>query len=154
MMTLKEIIHADIDPNKLDPRKLAQCQDLTTKLNIIRQAWGKPMLSTSGVRTWEDHVRIYKDLANKKQYPFIDGVFDLSKVPKSSKHLDIITDCAAVDIDDSDHELKNWLIKDPKGQVALEAANLFCENDNVGRVHFQNKAFASYKPGGSRWFKP
>lgn len=154
MMTLKEIICAPIDPQKLDPKKLAQCEDLTRRVNIIRTAYGKAMSSTSGVRTWAEHIRIYKDLATKKQYPFTDGIFVESKVPKLSKHLEIVTDCAAVDIADPGQKLKAWLKDTPEGRKAMEDADVWCEDDNVQRLHFQNKAFGSYKPGGTRWFKP
>lgn len=153
-MSLKEIICAPIDPKSLNPDKLKQCQDLTDRVNIIRAAYGKAMSSTSGVRTWAEHVRIYKDIAAKKRAPFEDGIYKEEKIPKASKHLETVTDCAAVDIRDPGHQLKNWLQNTPEGRAALDKANLWCEEDNVERVHFQNKAFGSYKPGGTRWFKP
>lgn len=154
MMSLKEIICAPIDSSKLNPDKLKQCEDLTRRVNIIRTAWAKSMTSTSGVRTWADHIRIYKDVASKKRYPFEDGIFVESKVPKLSKHLETVTDCAAVDIDDPGQELKKWLKNTDIGKKALEDANLWCEEDDVERLHFQNKAFGSYKSGVTRWFKP
>ncbi len=154
MMTLKEIICAPIDPKALNQDKLKQCEDLLKRVNIIREKWNKSMSSTSGVRTWAEHVRIYKDVASKKQHPFPDGKFDESKIPKASKHLETVIDCAAVDIADPGLSLKKWLKDTPEGQAVLNEANLWCEDDDVQRVHFQNKAFGSYKPGGTRWFKP
>lgn len=154
MMTLKEIIGDGVDQSKLDPKKVKQCQDLTDKVNIIRAAYKKAMTVTSGVRTWDHHIRIYKDLATQKRHPFLDGKFDESKVPKLSKHLETVTDCAAVDIADPGQKLKAWLKDTPEGREALEKANLYCEEDAVQRLHFQNKPFGSYKPGGTRWFKP
>lgn len=154
MMTLKEIIHANIDPKNLDPKKLAQCEDLLRRVNIIRKAWAKAMYSSSGVRTWADHIRIYKDLAKKKQHPFKDGIFDEAKVPKFSKHLEIVTDCAAVDILDPGQAIKKWLKDTEAGRKVMEEADVWCEDDDVQRLHIQNKAFGSYKPGGTRWFKP
>lgn len=153
MMSLKEICHP-IDPSKVGPEKLKQCQDLLQRVNIIRARYNKPMTSTSGIRTWAEHVRIYKEVAAKKQHPFPDGIFDESKIPKASKHLETITDCAAVDIADPGQLLKKWLKDTDEGRKALEDANLWCEDDDVQRLHFQNKPFGSYKPGGTRWFKP
>ena len=153
-MTLKEIICAPIAPENLDPDKLEQCKDLTDKVNIIRAAWGKAMSTSSGVRTWADHIRIYKELATKKRHPFVDGIFKEELVPKKSKHLEIVKDCAAVDVPDKGLLLTKWLQETPEGQAALEEADLYCELGNVDWVHFQNKSFGSYKPGGTRWFKP
>lgn len=153
-MTLKEIICAPIPPEKLDPDKLEQCKDLTDRVNIIRAAWGKAMSTSSGVRTWAEHIRIYKQLAEKKRHPFVDGIFKEELVPKKSKHLEIVTDCAAVDVPDKGLLLTTWLKETPEGKAALEEADLFCEEGNVDWVHFQNKPFGSYKKGGTRWFKP
>ena len=144
MMTLKEIIHADIDPSKLDPKKLAQCEDLTKRVNIIRAKWARAMTSTSGVRTWAEHLRIYKE----------KGIIYLAKIPKLSKHLETVTDCAAVDIADPGLALTKWLKDTPEGRAALDEANLWCEDGNTNWWHAQNKPFGSYKPGGTRWFKP
>jgi hypothetical protein len=144
MMTLKEIIHTDIDESALDPKKLEQCQDLTDRVNIIRAKWGKAMSVTSGVRTLKDHLRIY---AQK-------GITDQSKIPMKSKHLENVTSAAAVDIADPVLALTKWMKNTPEGQAALEEANLFCEDGNLNWVHFQNQPFGSYKPGGTRWFKP
>ena len=149
MMTLKEIIHDNIDPSKMNKDKLAQCEDLLKRVNIVRAKWAKPMTSTSGVRTWADHTRIYKDKAAKKQAPFLDGIYDESKVPKKSKHLETVTDCAAVDIADPGLALTKWL-KTPEGNKVLEEAGLYCEEGNTNWVHFQNKAPGS----GKRWFLP
>ena len=154
MMSLKEIVGSELSPAELRPEKLAQCQDLTNKVNIIRAAWGKAMTVNSGVRTWKHHVEIYKSLAVQKRYPFNDGVFNEDKVPKLSKHLENVLGSAAVDIADPNQILKAWLKDTAEGQAALNKANLWCEDDNVQRLHFQNKAFGSYKPGGTRWFKP
>lgn len=152
MMTLEEITKP-VKPVDLTPKKLASCKDLLRRVNIIRVAYAKAMFSTSGVRTWSEHIRIYKDLAAKKQHPFPDGIFDEAKVPKKSKHLDVVEDCAAVDIADPGQLIKKWL-KTSAGAKVMDEADVWCEDDDVQRIHFQNKAFGSYKPGGTRWFKP
>lgn len=144
MLSLKEIIHADIDPSKLNPEKLKQCEDLTRRMNIIRMKWGKAMTSTSGVRTMQDHLRIYKE----------KGIVDPAKIPMKSKHLETVTDCAAVDIADPGLLLTNWLKNTPEGRAAADEADLFFEDGNSNWVHAQNKPFGSYKKGGTRWFKP
>ena len=154
MMTLKEIIGDGVDQSKLNPLKLAQCQDLTNRVNIVRAAYAKAMTVNSGVRTWAHHIEIYKDLATQKRHPFLDGIFNEAKVPKLSKHLETVLDCAAVDIADPGQALKKWLKDTPEGRAALDKADLWCEDDDVQRLHFQNKAFGSYKPGGTRWFRP
>lgn len=154
MMSLKEIVGHELTPAQLRPEKLAQCQDLTDRVNIVRAAWAKAMTVNSGVRTWAHHIEIYKDLAAQKRHPFPDGKFDEAKVPKLSRHLETVLDCAAVDIADPGQKIKAWLKDTKEGQDVLNKANLWCEDDNVQRLHFQNKAFGSYKPGGTRWFKP
>lgn len=73
---------------------------LLSKINQIRKAYGKAMTVTSGYRTKEDHIRIYKNIAKSKNLPF-----DLSRVPMASKHLS----GQAVDILDQYGELKKWI---------------------------------------------
>ncbi len=154
MMTLKEIIGSELTESTISQDKLEQCKDLLDRVNIIRTAWNKAMSSTSGVRSWAHHTQIYKDKATKNQAPFADGVYDESKVPKKSKHLETVIDSAAVDIADPNLELTHWLKNTPEGQAALEQADLYCELGNSNWVHFQNKPFGSYKAGGTRWFNP
>ncbi len=63
--------------------------DLLLKLNVLRQAWGKPMIISSGYRP---------------------GHFnDLAKGATRSKHMI----CQAVDIHDPEHALTNWLLAEP-----------------------------------------
>lgn len=106
-------------------------EDLLIKINVVRTIWAKPMLVSSGYRTWQDHCRIYK-----KNNP-----------PAGSQHL---IGCA-VDIVDSKGELYSWLQDNPS---ILEAADLYCEQGTKGWVHFQVKPFKSYKQGEDRWFLP
>jgi len=141
VLTLKEIIHANIEPESLDSDKLENEQDLLNKVNIIRTRWNKPMTVTSGVRTLAEHLRIY---AQK-------GITDQSKIPMKSKHLENTAGAAAVDISDPGLEITEWLKDNPD---ILEEADLYCEDGNSNWVHFQNKPFGSYKSGGTRWFKP
>jgi hypothetical protein len=141
MLSLKEIIHADIEPNTLDPEKLKNEEDLLVKVNIIRAKWNQPMTATSGVRTLADHLRIYA----------AKGITDKSKIPMKSKHLETTADAAAVDIADPGLKITAWLKANPD---ILENAGLWCEDGNKNWVHFQNQPFGSYKAGGTRWFIP
>lgn len=73
---------------------------LLGKINQVRKAYGKPMTVTSGYRTKEDHLRIYRQIATRK------GIkFDPSKVPMASRHLS----GQAVDIYDPKGEFKQWI---------------------------------------------
>lgn len=137
MLSLPELIHCGKDPSDLDPAKLAQEQDLLDRVNQVRAAWGKPMTVTSGVRTWEDHLRIY---AQK-------GVTDLSKIPKQSKHLETVLEAAAVDVSDPGLVITAWLKANPQ---ILEDAGLWCEEGNSNWLHLQNQPPRS----GNRWFLP
>ena len=100
---------------------------LLEKINIIRKAYNKPMTVTSGYRTWEDHVRIYKEKAQKRGVPFY-----MTQVPTKSKHLY----CQAVDIADADGSLKKWVLQNIK---LLEDNGIFCEDFNFtpNWLHFQ-----------------
>jgi uncharacterized protein YcbK (DUF882 family) len=103
------------------------------RANKIRTEWGKPMTVTSGIRTIEDHLRIYKE----------KGITDLKKIPMQSKHLT----GQAVDVFDPKLELTAWLKQD---KTRLEKAELWCEEGNKNWVHFQTLPPLS----GNRWFNP
>ena len=116
---------------------------LLERINKIREAYGKPMIVTSGYRSMQDHLRIYSQIAAKK------GIaFDTSKVPMRSRHLTF----EAVDILDMDGKLMEWCRVNEK---LLEDLGLWLEDDpSVPRVHFQIKPYPSWKPGKSIFFKP
>lgn len=92
------------------------------------------MTVTSGLRTMEDHLRIYRE----------KGITDPAKIPMKSKHLI----GAAVDIYDPGLEITKWLKEDESAK--LIAAELWCEEGNKNWVHFQIYSPAS----GHRWFYP
>ena len=122
----------------------ANLKILQEKVNKIRELWEKAMTVTSGLRTMEDHIRIYKSLADKKKKPFEDGVFDEAKVPKKSKHLY----GQACDIFDPELLLTKWL-KENNSQRLVDVG-LWCEEGNTNWVHFQIVPPNS----GNRWFLP
>ena len=99
-------------------------EDLLKAINVVRDAYGKPLTVTSGYRTQADQQRINP------------------KAPRSN-HL---TGCA-VDIADSDGALHAWC---KAHESVLEAAGLWCEERQGGWQHFQCVAPRS----GHRWFQP
>lgn len=117
------------------------------RMNKVRTAYGKPMVPTSVYRSKEDQIRIYKEKAIKKEHPFKDGVFDINKVPMSSKHL---SGCA-VDIADPTGELMEWC---KANETLLRQIGLWCEAGTKGWVHFQSEPFKSYQLGKTIFFWP
>lgn len=109
--------------------------ELLEKINKIRTLWGKPMICTSGLRSMEDHLRIYKD----------KGITDQSKIPMASKHLY----GQACDISDPKGELAKWCHENIKH---LEEIGLWCEatESTPTWVHFQILPPKS----NNRFFKP
>lgn len=142
MISMDELLNHKYNLEDQSEEIRANLAVLLKRINIVRAKWGKPMMSTSGLRTMKDHLRIYREKAEKEGIPF-----DESKVPMHSKHLL----GAADDISDPVLEITAWLKADP---TILEEANLFCELGNSDWVHFQILPFGSYQPGGSRWFNP
>lgn len=136
MITLKE----------LNPKNFPVTKDqeensliLLERINKVRIKWAKAMLVTSGLRSLEDHIRIYKELAEKH-----NKEFDESKVPMGSQHLKF----AAVDISDPDGSLYEWC---KENEAFLVEVGLWCEiKDSEKRVHFQIYAPKS----GDRFFRP
>ena len=77
------------------------------KINLFREKCGLPMTPTSYFRSKERQIRIYKQKAVKKEFPFQDGVYNEKKVPLSSKHM---TGYAA-DFADSNKKLACWVLE-------------------------------------------
>ena len=103
---------------------------LCARLNKIREAWGKPMIVTSGLRSEGQQENLIKAGRSSATH---------------SKHL---VGCAA-DILDEDGSLKAWLKENP---TILEDALLWCEaaESTPTWCHFQ-----IVPPGsGHRWFLP
>lgn len=111
----------------------ANLAELLRKANLLRTAWAKAMTITSGYRTMEDHLRIYKE----------KNITDKSKIPMKSKHLY----CKAVDISDPDGKLMVWA----KANVSLlTEIGLWCEDRTQGWLHIQIEPPAS----GNRFYMP
>jgi len=133
MITLNEFLRG-ANYDVLDQKIKDNIKILLERVNKIRDIWGRAMIVTSGLRTMEDHLRIY---AQK-------GITDLKKIPMKSSHLN----GCAIDIADSHLELTAFLKKD--GSKILVDNELWCEDGNKNWVHLQINPPAS----GNRWFKP
>lgn len=99
-------------------------EELKKRINLVRDAWGKPMIVTSGYRSEADQRRI-----NPKAM--------------QSKHLI----GAAVDIADPDGLLYEWTVKNEK---LLEEVGLWVEVRRGGWIHYQMLPPRS----GRRFFLP
>lgn len=117
------------------PEIQANLKILLERLNKVRVAWGKPMTSTSGLRTMADHLRIYKE----------KGITDQTLIPMKSKHLSGEAD----DISDPQQELQAWCKENVE---KLEEIGLWMEDFSATPtwVHFQIVPPRS----GKRWFVP
>lgn len=138
MVSLKELLKGK-DFSTLPKEHQDNLMILLEKINKVRTAYNKPMSVTSGYRSKEDHIRIYKELAVKRRVEF-----DETKIPWGSQHLK----GAAVDISDPDGKLFEWTKQNEK---LMEQIGLWMEvKDDQARVHYQIYAPKS----GSRFFKP
>lgn len=107
---------------------------LLYKLNEFRRRYGKPMICTSGVRSIDDHIRIY----TQKGIP-------RGNIPMSSNHLKGL----AADFYDPNGEIKAWINKNLDFCISL---GLYFEHFDYtpGWVHIQVVAPKS----GKRFFIP
>lgn len=134
MIVLKELIK-DQDFDNLDESIQSNLYELLNRVNKIRDAYGKPMMVTSGLRTMEHHLAIYA----------AKGITDRNKIPMKSNHLN----GKAVDISDPKQELQAWVLQNV---ALLEKVGLWCESFTFTKtwVHFQTVAPLS----GRRFFMP
>lgn len=140
------IVRNEILKNQPCPPELEEnLAGLLKAMNIIRSAYGKPMIVSSGYRSRDRQIEIYANKACQKQFPFENGVFEMSKVPLESSHLY----CTACDIADANGKLKKWV---KKNEALLEKAGLYCEDFAYTKtwVHFQTTRPKS----GKRFFIP
>lgn len=133
MITAKEL-----NPKgyKLTPDQQHNQDKLHYKMCIFRYKYNKPMISTSGVRSHKEHIKIYEDL----------GV-SFDKIPMGSNHLK----AAAVDIRDTDGSLYKYCIEN---ENLLRKLGLWIERDTDGWVHFQSEQYGSWRDGKSMFFYP
>lgn len=132
MITMSELL-SEHNISDLTDEQRENINTLYERINKIRIAWSKPMNITSGFRSKEDQLRIYRSR----------GVPD-DKVPMGSAHLK----AAACDVLDVDGVLMSWV---RLNESILVLVGLWVEDDvSQPRVHFQ-----IYPPkSGHRYFKP
>ena len=107
--------------------------DLIYKLNMLRKFYGSPMTITSGLRTIEEHIEIYRKM----------GITDNTKIPMKSSHLF----CLAVDVYDPEFLLTKFC---KENEDFCKRIGLYFEDDtSQPRLHIQINAPKS----GNRWFK-
>lgn len=150
-ISMDEYFMGRTDMMSLPPDQIGNVNTLIPKINDLMKLYGKELRCSGGYRRMEDHIRIYKDKALKKQYPFLDGVYNEAKVPKGSMHLK----AAGIDLADADGRLKKWIMS-PAGQKALEDLNLWIEHPDACPtwLHVQCIQYGSWIPGKSRVFRP
>ena len=126
MIELKELLKgAKFESLPVEVQWNLNC--LLIKLNKIADLYKKPMIVTSGLRTLEDHLRIYREKAAKE-----GKSFNQQLVPMKSKHLT----GGAADISDPKKELQKWCLDN---QPKLQELKLWCEDFayTPNWVHFQ-----------------
>jgi hypothetical protein len=134
VIDLKELLGGK-DFNSLPSDHQGNLMILLEKINKIRIAYGKPMIVTSGYRSLQEHLDIYKR----------KGITDQNRIPMQSKHLY----GQAVDISDPKGELDTWCQNNVK---LLEDIGLWLEHPDytLGWTHFQIVPPKS----GNRFFIP
>lgn len=123
----------------LNPHQFEMTEDqknnlisLAEKLTQFETAFGSLFKITSGLRSIEDHYRIYREKG-------------IDHVPMGSQHLR----GNAADISDLHGTLKEFCLSE-KGMQLLEELDLYCEAGTKGWQHFQQIAPLS----GKRFFQP
>lgn len=137
-ITMRELLGANLI-SEVPIAAQRNLEVLLKRINMIRDAWGKPMTITSGFRSMQHHIDIYRTIALRKGQSFSN-----LQVPMSSRHLT----GEAADVADPGGLLHDWCVSNVE---ILEQAGLWCEvKDETPRVHFQSKPPRS----GLRFFKP
>jgi uncharacterized protein YcbK (DUF882 family) len=134
MISINELLSNQAKFEDLGKDIQANLIELHRKVNLLRSAYGKPMIVTSGLRTKKHHLDIY---ARKGIFP--------PKVPMKSNHLF----GRAVDFADGDGKLKAWVLENIK---LVEEIGLYMEDFSATKtwLHVQIN-----KPkSGKRFFKP
>ena len=134
MLSLSELLKGKA-LNSLPKEHQDNLAVLLEKINKIRIAYNKLMTVTSGYRSLQEHLDIYKR----------KGITDQNRIPMKSAHLVGL----ACDIADYDGSLKKWLSQNIS---ILEENGLYCEDFSYTKlwVHIQYR-----KPiSGKRFFIP
>lgn len=133
MISFSELVKSDIQPfgdcSADDIR--SNLTHLHYAVNFVRRLYDRPLVCSSGLRSWNEHKDIYEKLGRP--------------APTGSCHLI----GGACDIVDISGYLKQFIKQNPN---ILEIINLYCEDfdSTPNWVHFQIYAPQSMK----RFFKP
>lgn len=122
-ITYKELLHGHVISD-LPIAHQQNLQELQKAVNKLRDAYGKPMVVTSGYRTQQDQLRINPKVTN-------------------SQHMV----GNAVDFADPDGQLYSWAWDN---KHKLEEFGIWCEEGTKGWLHCQRVPPRS----GRRFFKP
>lgn len=111
---------------------------LLEKINKLREAYGKPLKVTSGYRSLQKHLAIYK----------AKGITDQSKIPMQSNHLKGLA-VDVVPVEDSIQHLQEWIMAN---ESLMSDIGLWFEDFSATKtwVHAQVVAPKS----GKRFFMP
>ena len=136
MIKMKELCKLDLQA--LPKEHIENVTKLFDKINDFRNAYGKPLLVTSGYRTMADHLNIYKH----------KGITDQSKIPMKSNHLNGLA-ADVIPIEDDIKHLHDWVLNNIK---LCEELGLYFEDFSAtnGWLHIQIVAPKS----GNMFFKP
>ena len=134
MISIIELLSNQAKFEDLEKDIQTNLTELHRKVNLLRSAYGKSMIVTSGLRTKKHHLDIY---ARKGIFPPI--------VPMKSNHLF----GRAVDFADGDGKLKAWVLENIK---LIEEIGLYMEDFSATKtwLHVQTNPPKS----GKRFFKP
>lgn len=140
------IKYADLPQS--DKENLDKLVKVVNKLGtMVPDSLKGPRKCNSGYRSSADQFRIYKDRAKKKQAPFTDGIYVESKVPRTAHMTG-----EAIDINDPNGDLDNWLMDTAEGKQAVKELDLYIEHKDytAGWCHVQIRKTKS----GNRYFIP
>ncbi len=113
-----------------EPTELAvyNATHLLLKCDKLREAYGEPLVISSGCRTYLHNINIYHRVNEKRDKKGLDPI----PISLASNHL--ITDCSAVDFRDPDGSLVDFIMSD---LLILSRLDLFMEDPEYtkGWVH-------------------
>ncbi len=134
------------EPFDVPKEAMANMLRFLPKLQMVEQIYGKPLKVNRCFSTWAQHKAIYQSLNDKR----LIAHQELIPTPIQSAHLT----GDAGDLDDDSGNLKFLFFHD--GEKILETIDLYAEmlSYTSNYIHLTQRPFKSYKPGGTRYFRP
>lgn len=135
MITINELLSNQCEFDDLNEDLQSNLMELHKRINVIRTAYDKPMIVSSGFRSMAHHLDIYKR----------KGITDINRIPLKSSHLY----AKAVDISDPKQELQKFILNHIE---LIESTGLWFESFAFTKtwVHAQ----ISPPLSGRRFFMP